>query len=199
MRNNIRLVACALLTAASPMTQAYEAGDILMRIGIHDVMPKSDNHDTLDVQSTAGLTVSAEYFLHPQWAIDLLVAAPFEHDVELNGTEVASTMHLPPTLSLVWYPPIGGNWHPYIGVGANYTFFFNEETTGPIQGQNLELDPSFGVAALVGIDWDINRQWGVALDVRYMNIDTDGELNGASLGTFEIDPTVIGIAASYRF
>ena len=127
------------------------------------------------------------------------MAVPFKHEVELNGAEVASTRHLPPTLSLVWYPAVNGPWHPYVGAGLNYTLFFDEDTKGPITGQKLKLDPSFGLAAVAGIDWDIDDRWGVALDLRYMDIDTDGTLDGASLGTFEIDPLAVGLSASYRF
>ncbi|PPE74347.1 OmpW family protein [Solimonas fluminis] len=199
MRTKISLALCALTLATAPAAQAYEAGDFLLRGGIHHVSPKSDNHETLDVQAASSLTASVEYFLQPQWAIDLLVAVPFKHEVELGGTEVASTRHLPPTLSLVWYPAAGGRWHPYVGAGLNYTLFFDEDTKGPIAGQDLELDPSFGLAAMAGIDWDIGDRWGVALDVRYMDIDTEGTLDGAALGTFEIDPLAVGLSASYRF
>ncbi|MDM4769109.1 OmpW family protein [Solimonas sp. SE-A11] len=199
MQTKISVALYALALAAAPATQAYEAGDVLLRGGIHYVSPKSDNHDTLEVQAAASLTASVEYFLQPQWAIDLLVAVPFKHAVELNGTEVASTRHLPPTLSLVWYPAVNGPWHPYVGAGLNYTIFFDEDTQGPIAGQKLKLDPSLGLAAVAGIDWDIDDRWGVALDVRYMDIDTDGTLDGASLGTFEIDPLAVGLSARYHF
>ncbi|HSW14616.1 MAG TPA: OmpW family outer membrane protein [Solimonas sp.] len=195
-------ILCSTLALAGACTaaSAYEKGDLLVRGGIHYVDPKSDSLGNLEVQPAAALTGSAEYFLNPQLAVDLLVAFPFEHDVELAGTgNVAEVQHLPPTLSLVWYPAIGQQWHPYVGAGLNYTIFFREKTRGPIAGQDLELDPSFGAAAMVGIDWDLGDRWGLALDARYIDIDTDGELDGAPMGNFESDPFIVGLSVSYRF
>lgn len=179
---------------------AYEAGDWVGRFGVHHIEPKSHNHDTIGVDSTQGVTGSLAWFLTPQLAVDLLVAVPFKHDITLQGAgTVASTRHLPPTLSLAWYPQVSGAWHPYVGLGMNYTLFFDEDTQGALAGADLELDPSFGAAALVGVDWDISQNWGLALDLRYMDIDTDASANGTDLGTVEIDPLAAGISLSYRF
>jgi len=199
----IRVMAAAALLVGGATTpaMAYEAGDWVARAGLHYVDPKSDNHDTVGVEPSGGLTGSISRFLTPQFAMEMLVAAPFEHDITLNGSgdTVASTQHLPPTLSLVWYPEVGGRWHPFIGAGLNYTLFFNEDTEGALAGSKLELDDSFGVAAVAGVDVDIDRHWGLALDLRYMDIDTDATLDGTDVGTVEIDPLGFGFTASYRF
>lgn len=179
---------------------AHEAGEWLGRFGVHHVEPKSSNHDTVSVESTQGITGSIEYFLSKQMAVDLLVGVPFKHDITLNsGGTVASTQHLPPTLSLAWYPSLPGSWRPYLGVGVNYTIFFGEDTQGPLAGSDLKLDPSLGLAALVGAEWDISQDWSLALDMRYMDIDTDASLDGNGIGTVEIDPIAAGISLGYRF
>lgn len=193
-----RLLLSGLCLAATT-ANAYEAGDWILRGGVHYAAPKSDNHDTVDVEGSFGLTGSAEYFLTPHWAVDLLAAVPFEHRIDLkNGDEVARVQHLPPTLSLVWYAPVGQRWHAYAGAGLNYTVFFNERTRGALAGTDLELESSIGPAALLGVDWDLNKRWGLAVDARYLDIDTRAKLDGSSIGTVEIDPLTVGVSVSYR-
>lgn len=191
------LLALALLPATAT---AYDSGDRIARIGLHHIAPKSDNHDTVEVDSLLGLTGSLVQFLTPQLAVDLLLAWPFEPEVSLKGGgKVAEAQLLPPVLSLVWYPALGASWHPYVGVGLNYSLFFDESTQGALAGSDLKLDDSFGVAAMAGVDWDLGKAWGVALDVRYIDIDSDATLDGADIGTVEVDPLCVGLSLSYRF
>lgn len=191
------LLALALMPAAA---SAYDSGDRIARIGLHHIAPKSDNHDTVEVDSLLGLTGSLVQFLTPQLALDLLLAWPFEPEVSLNGGgKVAEAQLLPPVLSLVWYPALGSTWHPYVGIGLNYSLFFDESTQGALAGSDLKLDDSFGVAAMAGVDWNLGKAWGVALDVRYIDIDSDATLDGADIGTVEVDPLCVGLSLSYRF
>jgi outer membrane protein len=130
----------------------------------------------------------------------VLAALPFEHDINLNGGgKVADTEHLPPTLSLQYHFNPAGAVRPYVGAGVNYTLFFNETTTGALSGAKLELDPSFGPAAQAGLDVSIGSLWFVNIDARWMDIDTDAKLNGADLGTVELDPYAYGISIGRRF
>lgn len=187
-------------TVFSAGAQAYQSGDWLVRAGSHYIDPKSDNNDVVNVDGSFGATASIVYFARPTIAVDLLLAIPYEHDIALNGGgKVASTQHLPPTLSLVWYPDVSPVWHPFAGVGINHTFFFDESTKGALAGTKLHLDDSTGVAFVAGVDVDLGEHWGVMLDVRYIDIDTKASVNGASIGDVEIDPIGYGIAASYRF
>lgn len=199
--SSLILTAAGLLAAAaSSAAQAYESGDWLVRVGSHYVEPKSDNHAVVNVDGAFGLTGSVVYFLRPTLAVDLLLAYPYSHDINLNGGgQVASTDHLPPTLSLVWYPDVSETWHPYFGAGLNYTMFFDEETEGALAGSKLELDDSFGVAAVAGIDVDLNEHWGISADIRYFDIDADATLDGADLDDVEIDPFGYGLSVRYRF
>ena len=44
-----------------------------------------------------------------------------------------------------------------------------------------------------------NDDWFFNFDVRYIDIDTKAKLDGASLGTVEIDPWIFGAHIGYRF
>lgn len=198
-RTALALSLCA--SALSPAATAYDQGDWVARAGVHYVMPKDDNHETVSVDSAPGITGSIAYFVAPAFAVDLLLALPFEHDITLNdgGSEVGSTQHLPPTLSLVWYPQVSDRFHPFVGAGINYTIFFEEETKGALAGTKLELDDSFGPAAVIGAEWTLSPKWTIMVDTRYLQIESEAKLNGASLGDVEIDPFAVGAAVGYRF
>ena len=196
-----QLVAVGLLSVLSLFSVSVfaEQGDWLIRVGTHNVNPKSDNHSIVEVQDDTMLTFNFTYFFQHNWAVELLAAAPFEHDIELiGGGKVGSTKHLPPTLSVQYHFRPDTRVRPYFGVGLNVTEFFEEDTTGALAGAKLELDRSVGVAGQVGLDIDINDQWFVNMDVRYFDIETDADLNGASLGTVEIDPWAVGLSVGMR-
>jgi len=84
-------------------------------------------------------------------------------------------------------------------VGLNYTFFFSEKTTGPLSGTSLSLDSSWGLAGELGVDVDVAPNWFVNAVVSYMDIDTKAKVNGAALGTVNIDPIVVGLNIGMRF
>jgi len=133
-------------------------------------------------------------------AVEVLAALPYEHDISLlDGTRVGSTKHLPPTFSLQYHFLPDSRIQPYVGLGLNYTLFFSEKTIGPLAGTDLELDSSWGWASEVGVDFPINEQWLINLSARYIDIDTDAKLDGARLGTVEIDPWVYGAHVGFKF
>jgi outer membrane protein len=93
----------------------------------------------------------------------------------------------------------GGAVSPYLGVGLNYTLFFSEDTRGPLSGTDLSLDSSLGYALHGGVDFTVAESWAIGVDLRHIDIDTDVELEGAEIGTVEIDPLAYGVYAVWRF
>ena len=192
------LLASLFWILATPLLA--EEGDWMVRVGAHTVVPKSDNHDVVEVENGTMLTFNISYFFKPTWAVEVLAALPFDHDIELvNGGRVASTKHLPPTVSVQKHFQLNQRVKPYVGVGINVTEFFQEDTRGALAGTDLELDRSIGLAAQVGVDVDLSNEWLLNFDVRYFDIDTDADLSGTDLGTVEIDPWAVGVSLGYRF
>jgi outer membrane protein len=193
-------IVSVLGVVAVPAVQAQDAGDWIWRVGVHNVRPKSDNHDVVNVDTGASLTFNGTYIFAPHWGVELLAAMPFAHDINLNGGgKVAETKHLPPTLSLQYHFNPNGTWRPYLGAGLNYTLFFDEKTVGALAGSKLELDPSWGLAGQFGLDVELGSNWFANVDARWFDIDSDAKLNGAKLGTVEIDPYAFGLAIGRRF
>lgn len=187
--------------------QAYEAGNWLFRIGAYGVFPESDNLTnvlgtgaTLNVEDGYTLGFNLTYMVNPNIGIELLAALPFQHDIKLSGAgTVAQTDQLPPTVSIQYHFMPQSNFRPYVGLGLNYTFFFNEETKGALTGTSLSLDSSWGLAGQVGIDIDVAQNWFVNADLRYIGIDTEAKLDGVSIGTVDINPWVVGLTVGTRF
>ena len=140
----------------------------------------------------------------------------------IKGTnlDAGSTKQLPPTVSVQWYPRGGqAGWQPYIGAGLNYTVFFDEDvdnqligllgdlTDGAVNGADLDLDDSWGLALQAGIDVPINENWAVNIGVWYIDIDTTAEITAKADGAtaakvkfdVELDPWVYNIGIAYKF
>lgn len=194
-----------LLSALSPLSHAADAGDWVLRVGMHAVDPKSDNGHLAggalkaDVGSSLRPTISLEYMFSPNLGLKVLGALPFEHDVKLNGAKAASVKQLPPTVTLHWHFLPGGSIDPFVGVGVNFTRFFSIDEMGPLAGTRLDLGDSWGVAAHAGLNFAIDERWSLTGDVRWARIRTEAKVDGVKVGTVTIDPLVYGLAVGYRF
>ncbi len=146
--------------------------------------------------------------------VGLLAATPSEHDINARGLgapiAAGSTKHLPPTLTLQYFPMDSAwDFQPYAGIGINYTAFFDEGVDSALEvalgesGGELELDDSFGLALEVGFDYVIDEHWVLNAAVWYIDIETDADFKFNS-GTritaqVDIDPWVYMAGIGYKF
>ena len=194
------LTGAALSMGLAGPAAAFEPGDWLVRVGASYVSPASDNSDIVSVGTATNATFNFGYMMTDVWGLELLAAVPFKHDIDLlDGTKVGSTKQLPPTLSLQYHFMPTEQFQPYVGIGINFTSFSDEKTTGDLEGVNLDLGDSWGLAGQIGFDVLFNDDWFFNLDVRYIDIDTKARLDGVSIGKVEIDPWVVGGHIGYRF
>ena len=201
LNRTLFVAAVALAVVLSPAANAHEQGDWLLRVGVGHVDPNSDNGTIASVDSGTALVFNGTYFFTPNIGFEILAATPFSHDIKLesDGSKVGETKHLPPTFSLQYHFDTAGAFDPYVGLGLNYTLFFDEETTGALQGTSLKMDDSFGVATQLGADIKVSETMSVNFDVRWIDIQTDAELDGAALEEVEIDPLVYSLTAVWKF
>lgn len=200
MKNALITAAISAAVIASPLANAYEGGDIIVRAGIASVQPNDSVTGTLDtlnasVGSDSQLGLTATYMFSDKLGLELLAATPFKHKIGLDGA-TAEAKQLPPTLSLQYYPMAAESpYQPYLGLGVNYTKFFEEKSSLG----NLELDDSWGASVQAGIDYKISEHMLLNAAVWYMDIDTDATLNGADIGSAEVDPWVYMVGVGYKF
>lgn len=203
MTRKIKKVLCTaaiLATAAANTAMAMDQGDWLVRAGASYIDPKSNNHEIVSVDSATSFTFNVSYFMTDAWAVELLAAWPFKHDLELkDGTEIGDTKHLPPTLSIQYHWAPQSVFQPYVGVGLNFTTFFSEDLYGPLEGVDLNLGNSWGLAGEVGADIKLNDSWFLNLSVRYIDIETKAKLDGESIGKVKISPWIYGGNVGFRF
>ena len=206
MKKTLIPIAIALAFGAAVPAFAQSRGDWTLGVGAHQVNPKSDNGTLaggtlpLDIDSDVKPTITFEYFLRDNLGLEVLAALPFKHDIAIDGVgNVGSTKHLPPTFSLQYHFNSKGKVSPFLGAGLNYTTFFSEDTQGALEGTDLKLDDSWGLAAHAGIDIKVSERGAVRVDARWIDIDTEVKVDGAKLGTANIDPLVYGVAYVLTF
>lgn len=208
------------LGAAAP-AMAYEAGDWLVRGRVINVNPNDDSGNLyiggvntgaegVEVDSDTVPELDITYMFTKNWGMELILGYS-EHTVKAHKDwsplgDVIDTKVLPPTLTLQYHFLPDSNIRPYVGVGVNYTYFFDEEVSGnvlDIPGADVKLDSSWGLAAQAGVDVAINQDWFVNFDVKYIDIDTEAHFTGTPVGkakiSADVDPFVWGIGIGRRF
>jgi len=196
MKIKVLLGTLVLLTATFANTaMAVEKGDWLVRFGVSNVNPKSDNHPVVSVDDAFSFTTNVAYMFTDNLSVEVLAAYPFEHDITAGGAKVASTKHLPPTVSVQYHFMPGNAFKPYVGLGVNYTMFFSTKSSLG----NLDLGNSWGLAGELGVDMMLSDNWFLNASFRYIDIETKARLDGASLGKVAIDPMVYGLHLGLKF
>lgn len=211
-------VAADLPTAKGPaVAPTYmEAFDpYMIRIRGVAVLPDGKGHisATQTALPIVGLGVKAKeayipevdltYFFTKNIAIEAICCFS-KHDVKVDGLgTVGRTWLFPPTVLLQYHFTGLGAFKPYVGVGVNYTHFFDEKGVGALAGTTLKIKDSWGVAGQVGFDYMLNRNWGINVDVKRILMepkftDTAGPVLVAA-GNAKINPWLVGIGLTYRF
>lgn len=227
MRKVLSTAVMAALMSGAFSVQAYEEGDWIVRVGAVTVAPNESSDsivlptspptvlEGVSVGDDTQLGLIGAYMFSDTFGIELLAATPFEHDISVKGTSIdaGSTKQLPPTLSLQWYPRGGQDgWQPYLGMGVNYTIFFDEEVDpdlenalGTIIGAStvdLELDDSIGLSAQAGMDFPISENFSINLGVWYIDLGTTATIKtdvGRVKFDVDVDPWVYNVGIAYRF
>lgn len=205
MTKTFQRAALALAVAsglAAPMAaQAqFKAGDILARVRAVNIDPANDDTIAITDISVSKKTipeVDFTYFLSPNLAAELILTYPQKHDVSstAHGGKIGTLKHLPPTLTVQYHFTDLGAFKPYLGAGLNYTRFSSVNLPA---GFSIDKN-SFGLALQAGLDFAIDNQWSVNLDVKKVQIRTDLSSGGTGLGKIKVDPLLIGVGVGYKF
>ncbi|WP_114240949.1 OmpW family protein [Dyella sp. C9] len=198
------VIAAAFGSLAAPAAHADTNDNWVVRFGVHAVDPKSNNGTLAGARASIDTSVrptgSIEYLITPNIGVDLLAAWPFQHDVKLSGLgKVAQTKQLPPTLGINYHFLPDAKVSPFLGIGLNYTNFFDTKSAGALSGASVSIANSWGVAAHAGIDVKLSPKWIFTADLRWVDIESDVKVNGTKVGTAKIDPLVYGVSLGYRF
>ena len=135
--------------------------------------------------------VDISYFFTKNIAAELVLTYPQKVDIYAGSSKLGHLNALPPSLLLQYHFTNFGQVKPYVGAGINLTHFGRNNTYG---GPAVDKY-SVGYAAQVGVDYMIDKNWGLNLDVKYLQIGT----NVSGIGELRLNPVTAGVGVTYKF
>ena len=196
-KKSVVAAALASLLALPALAQTSGEGPWLVRVRAVHLDPANDDGTGLDLSINSKWIpeVDVSYFFTPNIAAELVLTVPQKHTVSAGGTEIGSLKHLPPTLLAQYHFTNFQGFKLYLGGGVNYTRFSSVNLPA---GVDIDRD-SFGPALQAGVDFPLTKNISLNLDVKKVWIRTDVSAGGAKLGTFKVDPVLVGVGVGYRF
>lgn len=193
---------CALSSGAAFAQQAEGPWMVRVRAVNLDSANKDSTGLGLSINNKWMPEVDVSYFFTPNFAAELVLTYPQKHDLRANGLgQIGTLKHLPPTLLAQYHFTNFGAFKPYVGAGVNYTRFSSVSFNPAVQAA---LNPSikknsFGGALQIGFDYALDKNWSLNFDVKKVFIETDVRAAGTKVGTFKVNPVLVGVGLGYRF
>ena len=193
-------IACGL---ALPLASSAQEAPWLVRLRAVELNSANKDSTGLDLSINNKLIpeIDFSYFFTPQIAAELVLTYPQKQTIRSAGSDIGSLKHLPPTLTAQYHFTSLGAIKPYVGAGINYTRFSNVDFDPAVQAalQPSLSKNSFGLALQAGVDFELMKGTYLNLDVKKVQIRTDVSSAGTKVGTFKVDPWLIGIGVGRRF
>jgi len=191
------IVLAALTACAMGAVQAQESPWMVRVRATHlDMANKDSTGLGLTVNNKTIPEVDISYFFSPNLAAELILTVPQKQTVSGNGSAIGSFKHLPPTLLLQYHFTGLQGFKPYVGAGINYT---DISKVNILSGAATLDSHSWGGALQAGVDFPIDKNWSINLDVKKIYIKSDVYVGGASVGTLKLNPLAASVGIGYRF
>ena len=195
------------LIALMGISASAMAGGWQVKIGGSAIAPTQDTTvagvGVVKAESELAFTPSVEYFFGDSpISAELLLAAPVNHDVSIEGENAVKIKHLPPTLTVKYNFKNSTRFTPYIGVGGTAFIAWDEETKGALSGASVKVKEDYGFAGQIGFNFQPAdaKNWGVFVDARYAQISPEVRVENTPIKfDLDIDPMVYTIGYSYKF
>jgi outer membrane protein len=216
MNTTIRTLVLAVapaLACGGALAQDTDPSTIL-KVGIIRYQTHSQTNGVTGVGIPAGadakvgsantIVLTAEYRVMPNIGVELVLGVPPKIKARATGSvaflgDIAEASIVAPTLLAVYhFRSLSDAWQPYIGAGINYTKFTN--TSSPY-GFDVKLSDSWGPAAEIGLDYHINRQWGLFASIGAAKTKSKLVATGATVlqSTIDFAPRTYAFGAYCHF
>jgi outer membrane protein len=203
MKKIVLALSLAAMGVATSQAMAQES-PWLVRGRVVNISPANDSDRLGGVGAPDRITVSKKtipefdvtYFFTPNIAAELILTYPQKHDVYLDGASIGTFKHLPPTLSAQYHFAPNASVSPYLGAGVNYT---NISQVKLLAGKGSLESNSFGLSLQAGVDFKIDKNWSINIDVKKVQIRSDVKVSGAKVSAVKVDPVLVGLGLGYRF
>jgi outer membrane protein len=222
MKNQLKFIAAAaLLTAGTAFAQT--AGTWMMRAGATTIEPQVNSGflsapdfmggTKTDVGSDTQLSGGITYMYTDNVSVDVPLALPFKHKLIGDGAmkgagEIGEVRALPMTVFLQYrFMEAKAKFRPYVGLGATYAYFFNEQGSGKLTAATnpggpptkLTVDSKFSLTPQIGATVAIGDKWFVDLHYSRSKLSTTTHLSSGQHLDIALDPLSYGIDIGYKF
>jgi outer membrane protein len=217
--------AVVLALGLASFAAGAQENTVRLGYGYIDVHSKSDNFTTngpafltpqpagLTVDSASTVILGYTRRLNANFDLDFVLGVPPQHDVKGRGTlapygTVARVKQAAPTVFVNYnFFDEQTRFRPFVGVGVNYTKFFNRESTangvlasgGPTR---IDLSSSWGLAAQVGAKYKLDDRWSVNGSVTVADVKSDLTATTGSIERrtrIDFRPVVYIVTVGYSF
>jgi outer membrane protein len=208
MRIKTLAAAIAAVTSLAPIAaqaQAESENPWMIRIRAVDVLYQNGQ---TGVASDLNLKAKNQwipefdvsYFFTKNIAAELVLTYPQQVNLDMTSGNAGKITALPPSLLLQYHFTDLGAFKPYVGAGVNYTIFGNRTNFPGLAGTAVSVDQSsFGFAGQIGMDYMLDKNWGLNVDVKYITMATNVNVNGANAGKLTLNPWTPGVGVTYKF
>lgn len=191
------------VAAAFPLAAVAQDSGWAIQFGPTHLSPanKSDafgstRADAIHVSSKTLPEIDVLYSFTKNVVGEVVLSIPQKHTVTLNGTDIGTFKELPPTFLAQYHFLPGTQFDPYLGAGVNLTLISSVD----LAGGALDLSKtSWGIAAQVGANMNIDKQWYANADIKYATIGADVKAGGTTITKVHVDPYLYSLSVGYRF
>jgi outer membrane protein len=210
MRIKSLVAAMAAVASLAPIAAQAQAQENpwMVRVRAVDLLFQNGQSDVL---STANVKAKNQvipefdvsYFFTKNIAAELVLTWPQQVNITAGpGNEnIGKISALPPSLLAQYHFTDLGAFKPYVGLGVNYTIFGNRQNF-PAFGNGIQVDnSSVGVVGQVGMDYMLDKNWGLNVDVKYATMSTNVTTvqGGTNLGKLTLNPWMPAVGVAYKF
>ncbi|BAU53491.1 OmpW/AlkL family protein [Mucilaginibacter gotjawali] len=226
----ILLTTLTLLSFTSLTCLAQQKGEWDIRLRGIDVVPQESATigvigGNVSIDHAIVPELDFTYFFVNNWSAELILGTT-RHTVTTVGSNLTAiggsssanvnlgkVSLLPPTLTLQYHIPTGSGFKPYIGLGVNYTIFYNVDNGPVVSG--VSYQNHFGFATQIGSDFDLSKKVFFNIDVKKIWLSSNVVVNASNLtpasspqlspvlatipAAVKINPWVLGVGFGYRF
>ena len=231
MKHSFKVLAATATLLVSAGAMAQSAGSWLVRAGVTRLAPDvtsgclsapdfGDNGvggalgcSRSDVSANTQISGGLTYMYTDNISVDVPVALPFKHKIigkgALEGTgEIAEVKALPVTMFLQYrFLEANAKFRPYVGLGATYAYFFNEEGSGKLTAltnpggtpTKVSVDAKLILTPQIGASWMVNDKWFVDICLTKSKLSTVTKLSTGQHMDIDLDPSTFTVAVGYKF
>ena len=226
MKNQVKFVVAATAFVAASVC-AQTAGTWMVRAGVTKITPDVTSScmtapdfgngptgcTKTDVGADTQLSGGVTYMLTNNVAVDVPVALPFKHKIigagSMAGTgDLGEVQALPMTVFLQYrFLEASAKFRPYLGLGATYAYFFNEQGSGKLTATTnpggtptkITVDSKFVLTPQIGATLALNDKWFVDMTYSKSKLNTTTHLSSGQELNVDLDPASFSLAVGYKF